>query len=50
MTKNWHPEPLTGFSRNAHKRLADHQNKTDNIHQKTMPIYHNFMKIINGKI
>ena len=50
MTKNLYSEPLTGFSKNAHKRLADHQNKTGTIHQKTVPIYDNFMKIMKGKM
>ena len=31
-------------------RLADHQNKTGTIHQKTVPIYDNFMKIMKGKM
>ena len=50
MTKNLYSEHLTGFSKNAHKRLADHQNKTGTIHQKTMPIYDNFMKTMKGKM
>ena len=50
MTKKLYSEPLTGFSKNAHKRLADHQNKTGTIHQKTMPVYDNFMKIMKGKM
>ena len=50
MTKNLSSEPLTGFSKKAYKRLADHQNKTGTVHQKTVPIYQNFMKIIRGKI
>ena len=50
MTKNLYSEPLTGFSKNAHKRLADHQNKSGTIHQKTVPIYDNFMKIMKGKM
>ena len=50
MTKNLYSEPLTGFSKNAHIRLADHQNKAGTIHQKTMPIYDNFMKIMKGKM
>ena len=50
MTKNLYSEPLTVFSKNAHKRLADHQNKTSTIHQKTMPTYDNFMKIMKGKL
>ena len=50
MTKNLYSEPLTGFSKNAHKRLADHQNKTGTIHQKAMPIYDSFMKIMKGKM
>ena len=49
MAKNLYSEPLTGFSKNAHKRLADHQNETGTIHQKTVPIYDNFMKTMNGK-
>ena len=32
------------------KDFADHQNKPGTIHQKTMPIYDNFMKIIKGKM
>ena len=48
--KNLYYEPLTGFSKNAHKRWADHQNKTGTIHQRTVPIYDNFMKIMSGKI
>ena len=50
MTKNLYSEPLTGFSKNAHKRLADHQNKSGTIQQKTAPIYDNFMKIMKGKV
>ena len=50
MIKNLSSEPLTGFCKNAYKRLADHQNKTGTVHQKTVPIYHNFMKITKGKI
>ena len=50
MTKNLYSEPLTGFSKNAHKSLADQQNKTGIIHQKNMPIYDNFMKIMKGKM
>ena len=50
MIKNLSSEPLTGFSKNAYKRLADHQNKTGTVHQKTVPIYQNFMKTIRGKI
>ena len=50
MTKNLCSEPLTVFSKNAHKRLADQQNKTGTIHQKTVPIYDDFMKIMDGKI
>ena len=50
VTKNFYSEHLTGFSKNAHKRLADHQNKTGTIQQKTMPIYDNFMKIMKGKV
>ena len=34
MRKNVYSEPLTGFSKNAHKTLADDQNKTGTIHQK----------------
>ena len=41
---------MTGFSKNAHKRLADHQNKTGTFHQKTMPVCDNFMKIMKGKM
>ena len=33
-----------------HIRLADHQNKTGTIHQKTVPIYDNVMKIMKGKM
>ena len=50
MTKNLYPEPLTSFSKNTHKRLADHQNKTGTIHQKSVPIYDNFMKIMNSRM
>ena len=50
MTKSFYSEPLTGFSKNAHKRLADHQNNTRPIHQKSMPVYDNFMKIMKGKM
>ena len=50
MTKNFYSEPLTGFSKNAHKTLADHQNKSGTIHPKTVPIYDNFMKILKGKM
>ena len=50
MTKNFYSKPLTGFNKNAHKRLADHQNKTSIIHQKTVSIYDNFMKIMKGKM
>ena len=50
MTKKLHSELLTGFGKNAHKRLAGHQNKTGTIHQKTVPIYDNFMKIMKGKM
>ena len=38
MTKNFYSEPLTGFNKNAHKRLADHQNKTSTIHQKSVTL------------
>ena len=48
MTKNLSSEPLTGYSKNSYKRLADHQNKT--VHQKAVPIYHNFTKIFEGKM
>ena len=50
MTNNFYSEPLTGFSKNAHKTLADHQNKSGTIHPKTVPIYDNFMKILKGKM
>ena len=50
MIKNLYSEPLTGFSKNAHKRLAHHQNKSGTIYQKTVPIYDNFMKIMKGKM
>ena len=50
MTKNVYSEPLTGFNKNAHKRLADHQNKTSTIHQKTVSIYDNFIKIMKGRM
>ena len=50
MTKKLYSGPLTGFGKNAHKRLADHQNKTGTIHQKTVPIYNNFMKIMKCKM
>ena len=46
MTKKLYSEPLTRFSKNAHKRLANHQHKTGTIPQKVMPIYDNFMKIM----
>ena len=46
VTKNLYS--LTGFSKNAHKRLAGYQNKTGTI--QTMPIYDNFMKIMKGKM
>ena len=48
MKKNLSSEPLTGFSKNSYKRLADHQNKI--VHQKAVPIYHNFTKIFEGKM
>ena len=48
MTKNLCSEALTGFSKSAHKRLADHQNKTGTIHQKTTPIYDKFFKNNEG--
>ena len=35
MRKNFYSEPLTGFSKNAYKTLADHENKTGTIHQKS---------------
>ena len=38
MTKNFYSEPLTGFNKNAHERLADHQNKTSTIHQKSVTL------------
>ena len=41
---------LTGFSKNAHQRLADHQNKCGTNHQKTLPTYYNFMKIMKSKM
>ena len=41
---------MTGFSKNAHKRLADHQNKTGTIHHKTSKIYNSFMKIMKRKM
>ena len=50
MTKNLYSEHLTGFSENAYKRLAVHQNKTGTIHEKTAPIYDNFRKIMKGKM
>ena len=50
MTKNLYSEPSTGFSKNPHKRLADHQNKTGTIHQKTMLIHDSFMKIMKSKM
>ena len=49
MTKKLYSEPLTGFSKNAHERLADHQNETRTIHQNTVPIYDSFMKIMKVK-
>ena len=49
MAKDLYSEPLTDYSKNEHKRLADHQKKTGTIHQKTVPIYDNFMKILKGK-
>ena len=36
--------------KNEYKRLADDQKKTGTIHQKTVPIYDNFMKILKGKM
>ena len=48
--KNFYSEPLTGFIKNAHKRLADHQKKTGTIRQKPVPIYDNFIKIVKGKM
>ena len=50
VTKNLSSEPLIGFGKNTHKRLADHQNKTGTIHQKPIPIYKNFMKIMKCKM
>ena len=50
MTKQLYSEPLTGSSKIAHKMLADHQNKTGTIHQKTISIYESFMKIMKGKM
>ena len=50
MTTNLYSESLAGFSKNVHKRLADHQNKSGIIHQKTVPIYDNFMNIMKGKM
>ena len=50
MTKQLYSEPLTGSSKITHKMLADHQNKTSTIHQKTISIYESFMKIMKGKI
>ena len=47
--KKLYSEPLTGFSKNAHERLADHQNETRTIHQNTVPIYDSFMKIMKVK-
>ena len=35
MTKYLYSELLIGFNKNAHERLADRQNKTGTIHQKT---------------
>ena len=49
MTKKLYSESLTGFSKNAHERLADHQNETRTIHQNTVPIYDSFMKIMKVK-
>ena len=43
-------ETLTDFRKNAYKGLADHQNKTGTIYQKTMPIYDSFFKIMKGKM
>ena len=34
MTKKLYSEPSTGFSKNAHKKLVDHQNKTGTMDQK----------------
>ena len=48
--KNLYSEPLNGFSKNAHKTLADHQNKIGTIHQRTVPIYDNFMKRMKGRM
>ena len=50
MTKDLYSEPLTGLGKNVHKSLADHQNKAGSIHQKTVPVYDNFMKIMSGKM
>ena len=50
VTKNLSSEPLIGFGKNTHKRLADHQNKTGTIHHKPIPIYKNFMKIMKCKM
>ena len=50
MTKNFYSDPFTGFSKKAHKRIADPQNKIGTIHQKTVPIYDNFMKRMKGKM
>ena len=34
MAKSSYSEHLTGFSKNEHKRLADHQDKTDTTQKK----------------
>ena len=44
MTKNLYSEPLAGLSKNTHKRLVDHQNKTGTIHQNIILLYDNFIK------
>ena len=43
-------EPFAGLSKNIHKRLADHQNKNGTIHQKTISLYDNFMKVLKGEM
>ena len=42
--------PFAGLSKNTHKRLADHQNKNGTIHQKTISLYDNFMKVLKGEM
>ena len=48
-TKKFYSEPLTGFNKNAHKRLADHQKKLA-LFTKKLSSYDNFMKIMKGEM